>query len=567
MAERHGGAVGAGGRPWLPFALIVVASLLAHIWCLGSQYYLDDPTAIRDNEAIREGDIFKGVLLLWTQLGYFIQYKLFALSPVGVHAVNWLLHTAVACVLFAFGRDFTRGKTSETVPLFGAVLFAVHPLASEIPNYARCQDLAWVTLFSLLACWSMLLFLQRGGWMKIVWTALAIAGATMSKGPGMFHAVMMVGAVGLASMTAEHWKHFRRRGWWLALLGVAGLVAFWAAGLVPFIRRAIELMEEPRFAGHAFTLARVFWEFAWRAVIPVALSADHHIQETLIPPGSRIWNIPDKIAILALVSMLALTVFSLFLAWRKPTRLIGVCLFLFVATMLFRFLYLIPEFMPEYRIYPGMPWFCLGAALVLAAAWRRLFRGLSPRIPAVLLIVVFALMSMKRSFQWHDLDRLMADVLRQYPAQGRAIWELHRRDAHVGDWRRIIDRQRNEWPRVFRRFLEENRRLAPARELPTGHFALADVASAALYAEALAHVEGPVPALMELRRLENHMNGLRIDQQLHWNYYHRGKANVLEQIGRPAAAYAMMRDVGLERFPKADVRRIRDKAAAADVPD
>ena len=30
--------------------------------------------------------------------------------------------------------------------------------------------------------------------------------------------------------------------------------------------------------------------------------------------------------------------------------------------MLFRVIDLIPEFMPEYRIYPGLPWFCLEAA-------------------------------------------------------------------------------------------------------------------------------------------------------------------------------------------------------------
>ena len=562
MAQRNGSETNVETRPWLPFALIIAASALAHIWCLGSQYYLDDPVAIRDNEAIREADIFTGVTLVWTRLSYFIQYKLFALSPVGVHAVNWLLHTAVACVLFAFGRDFTRGSTSENVPLFGALLFAVHPLASEIPNYARCQDLAWVTLFSLLAAWSMLLFLQHGGWRKIVWTVLAIAGATMSKGPGMFHAMMMVGAVGLAAMTPGHWKHFRRRGWWLALLGVAAVVTFWAAGLWPFIRRSIELMEEPRFTGHAFTLARVFWEFSWRAVIPVYLSADHHIQETLIPPGSRVWNIPDKIAILAAVSMLALTAFSLFLWWRKNTRLIGVCLFLFVATILFRVLYLIPEFMPEYRIYPGMPWFCLGVALVMASVWQRFFRGISPRAPAVLLILVFALMSMKRSFLWHDLDRLMADVLRQYPAQGRAIWELHKRDAHKGDWRKIIDRQRTEWPRVFKRFMEENRLLAPERELPSGHFALADVGCAGVYAEALAHVDGPVPALAELRRLENHMKVNRIDQDIHWYFFNLSKMRVLEKAGRHQEALDLIHAFGEGRFAKSDVRRLKLKAAA-----
>jgi len=567
------------GRAWLPFVLIIAASALAHIWCLGSQFFLDDPTQIRDNEAIREGDIFRGIALFWTRLGYFVQYKLFGLTPVGVHAVNWLLHTAVACVLFGFGRDFirgsilaelglgvpgggiSRGRRPEGIALFGAVLFAVHPLASEIPNYARAQDLAWVTLFSLLASWALMSFLQSGGWLKIFWTVLGIAGATMSKGPGLFHALMMTGTVGLAFMTAEHWRQFRRRGWWLALLVVAGVVVIWAAGLLPFIRRAIGLMEEPRFAGHAYTLARVFWEFAWRAVIPVSLSADHHIAETLMPPGAKFWNIPDTGAMWAAAAMLALTGFSIWLGWRKNTRLVGVCLFLFIATMLFRVLYLIPEFMPEYRIYPGMPWFCLGAALVLAAAWPRLFRGISPRIPALLLIVVFALMSAKRSFQWHDLDRLMADVLRQYPAQGRAIWELHRRDAHLGDWQKIIDRQRAEWPLVFQQFIEENRRLAPARELPTGHFALADVACAALYAEALSHVEGTAPALTELRRLEAYMHGLRIDQDLHWNYFYRSKMKVLEQAGRPEAALDLIHELGEERFPKADVRRIKKKVA------
>ena len=554
-------------HPWLPFVLIIAASALAHIWCLGSQFFLDDPSQIRDNEAIREGIFWQSFAVLWTNLGYVIQYKLFGLSPVGVHAVNWLLHTAVACVLFGFGRDFIRGRAPEGVALFGAVLFVVHPLASEIPNYARTQDLAWVTLFSLLASWSLLLFLQRGGWPRLVWTLLGIAGATMSKGPGLFHALMMTAAVGLAFMTPEHWRLVRRRIWWLVGVAVAGMVVLWLGGLLPYLWRATSLWEQPRFIGHAYTLTRVFWEFAWRAVVPIALSADHHIAETLVPRGAKYWNIPDTGAMWAAAAMLALTGFSIWLAWRKSTRMVGVCLFLFTATMLFRVLYLIPEFMPEYRIYPGMPWFCLGAAIVLGAAWPRLFHGISPRVPAVLLIMVFALMSMKRSFLWHDLDRLMADVLRQYPAQARAIWELHERDAHRGDWQKIIDRQRKEWRPLFQRFMAENRRLAPARELPTGHFALADVACAGLYAEALSHVEGTAPALTELRRLENHMNGLRIDQDLHWNYFYRSKVQVLEHAGRPEAALALIQEIGEKRFAKADVRRIKQKAASAQLAE
>ena len=316
---------------------------------------------------------------------------------------------------------------------------------------------------------------------------------------------------------------------------LAGIGGLWLTGVLGGWFLATDRWDEPRFIGHAYTLARVFWEFAWRAVIPVALSADHHITESLVPPGAGWLNIPDKGAMWAAAGMLVLTVVAVVLAWRRPTRLFGVCLFLFVATMLFRVMYLIPEFMPEYRIYPGMPWFCLGAALVAGAAWKSLAGGFSPRVPAVLLVLLLAGMSARRSFLWHDLDLLTADILRQYPAQARAIWELHKRDIERGQWQKVIDRQEKVWPPLFQRFLAENRRLAPKRELPTGHFALADVACAGRYALALAHVRGPAAGMAELRRLEAYMRQLRMDPKehaIHWNYFYQSKLQVLEYGGQ-----------------------------------
>ena len=549
-------------RPWLPFLWIIAASALAHLWCLGSQFYMDDMTGIRDSETIRDGVFWRSFPNIWTVLGYVIQYKLFGMSPVAFHAVNWLLHTAAACVLFGFGRDFLRGRAPAGVALFGALLFAVHPLASEIPNYARTQDLAWVTLFSLGASWALLLFLRDGGWRKLLWTALCVIGATMSKGPGLFHALMMTGAVGLAFMTPAHWSLLRRRAWWVAGGVLLGVAALWMSGFLPNLLASTRLWGEPRFIGHAYTLARVFWEFAWRGVLPVALCSDHHIAESLVPPGSGWLGIPDKAAMWAAAGMLALTAFSLFLAWRKPTRLFGVSLFLFTATMLFRVTYLIPEFMPEYRIYPGMPWFCLGAAILLGALWKRIPGGGSPNIVAALILLPCIVLSAKRSFVWHDLDRLCADVLKQYPAQARAVWELHDRDVHAGDWQKVIDRQRDVWPRVFTKFMEENKRLAPKRELPSGHFALADVACRGRYALALAHVNGPAAGLMEIRRLEAYMKQLRMDpmeHKIHWGYFNQSKLLVLEQAGNYQAALDLIQEVGRDRFSRTDIDRIQRK--------
>ena len=552
-------------RQWLPWVWIIVASALAHGWCLGSQFYMDDLLSIVNNDDLRAGIFWRFTPLCWTNLGYVVQYRLFGMSAAGFHAVNWLLHTAVACVVFGFGRDFLRGRWPVGVVLLGAVLFAAHPLASEIPNYARTQDLAWVTLFSLLASWALLRFLRDGGWRKLCWMMLAIGGATLSKGPGLFHALMMAGAIGLAFMTPAHWSMLRRRGWWLAGVILLGVAALWISGIIPNLLRATRHWGEPRFIGHAYTLGRVFWEFAWRSVVPVALCSDHHIAETLVPAGARWWNIPDTGAIWAAAAMLSLTGFSVLLAWRQTTRLLGVCLFLYVATILFRVLYLPGEFMPEYRIYPGLPWFCLGAAILLDAGWRALPGGLSPGVPAVLLVLVFAGLSARRSFLWHDLDRLMADSLRQYPTQGRAVWELQDRDLDAGDWQKVIDRQRQLWPQVIDAFIAENRRLAPRRELPSGNFALADVACAGRYAIALAHVAGPAAGLAEIRRLEFYMRRLRMDpmeHRLHWSYFFQCKVLVLEQAGNYQAACDLIEREKPGPLAKADVARIQGKLAA-----
>jgi hypothetical protein len=551
-------------RPWLPFLAIIAASALAHLLCLGSQFYMDDIPAIRDNELVRDGRFWKSALNTWTTFGYWIQYKLFGFSPVAFHAVNWLLHTALACVLFGFGRDFLRGRAPEGVALFAALLFAVHPLASEIPNYARTQDLAWVTLFSLSASWLLLRFLLDGGWKKLLGAALCIIGATLSKGPGLFHALMMTCAVALACMTPEHRRLLRKNIGWFAGAVIAGLAALWLAGVLPRWLGYTDNWQQPRFIGQAYTLARVFWEFAWRAVVPVSLSSDHHIAESLVPAGSGWFGIPDGTAMFAAAAMLALTAFSLFLAWRKTTRAFGVCLFLFIATILFRVMYLVPEFMPEYRIYPGMPWFCLGAAIVLGALWNRIPGGGSPKLVAALILLPCIVLSAKRSFVWHDLDRLTTDVLRQYPAQARAIWEMHDHDMENKDWQKIIHRQQTQWPPVFESFITQTKHLQPARDLNSGHFALADISCRGRFAIALAHVQGPSAGISEIRRTEAHMRGLGItpaNNRIIWGYYHHARATVMELAGDYPQALESLRFEGCFKTTQADIDRVEQKLA------
>lgn len=582
MQEMDTAGIGGEKRAWWPFSWIVVASAAAHLWCLGSQFYMDDIPAIVQNETLRNGEFWEPKTLVWTNLWFFLQSQAFGFSSVGFHVLNWLLHTAVACVLFALGKDLLRGRWSVSVALFGALLFAVHPLGSEIPNYVRTQDLAWVTLFSLLAAWAMLRYLRESGWKlvkgndgqipvfqkthrwwKLVWCTLAVAGATFSKGPGFLHAVMAVAMVVLAFFPKGG-----KRAWpWIAGLTTFGLLVIWGTGIFGNALDGLARWQEPRFIGHGYTVTRVFWEFAWRGVVPIALSSDHQIAETLVPQGGSFLNVPDRVAIFSAWGMLALGVLGMVLACREKTRVPGVCLALFVGTMAFRVFYLIPEFMPEYRIYPGLPWFCLGAAVVLAAGWKWMFSHVSPRPVVVILLAVLAVLSAKRSFLWHDLDRLMADVLKQYPAQARAIWELQDRDLAAGKWEAVIDRQERVFPEVQRRFVAELGALAPARELPTGHFTLAEVACMGRYARAVAHVKGPAEGLRIMGQVEYYLRMQKIDSKTnpnHWNHFGHDKALILEMAGNYAAALKAMepRPGELQVWP-ADYVRIKKKQDGA----
>ncbi len=515
---------------------------------------MDDIPQICESHIVRTGDFTGSHLSLWAFICYHWQFLAFGYSATGFHAVNWLLHTAVSCVFFPFARDLLKGRSG--IALFGALLFAVHPLGSEIPNYARAQDLAWVTLFSIGAAWCVLKFFEEGVWWHWLIFAICLLGATYSKGPGLLHALMMSVGVGLVVSRVS----LRKKIWGIAAVIVVGTALLLLSGLASRFPNG----SDPRLYGCGLTVCRVFWEFAWRSIIPVALSSDHHIAETLIPPNTLPWAILDKGALFAAATLLCLALVSVMLAARKSTQIFGLCLMIFVGTILFRVLFLVPEFMPEYRIYPGLPWFCLGAAIVLARIWRYL-TPLSPRIPAVILIGLFAFLSAKRSFLWHDLNDLMADVLRQYPTQARAVWELDDHDATAGKWQAILDRQRQVWPDVARRFLAENKRLAPARELPSGLFALAEVACAGHAAVALAHLQGPAVALRELARQEFYMHQLGLDpvaHRIHWDYFHYAKALVLEIAGKDQAALDLMRDSVAGTQKQVDLERLEKKVSA-----
>ncbi len=527
-----------------PVVWIVLASAFAHLWCLNSVFFLDDIPHIRDNAYLHEGDWWRvPVFLRWTYFSYWIQTKLWGFSTVGFHCVNWGLHTAVACALYGFAKQALRDESGAAVPLIGALLFVVHPLGSEIPNYARTQDIAWVTLFSILGVWSLVRISREFSWSGLFFLGLMLAGASLSKGPGFFHAVMMIGGCAIVYLP---WRRLlvrvTKKKW--VVFGVFLVILLGWMGTGGMEWYGMRHWGSQELYWHGVTLCRVFWRFVALFFYPTGFSADHFIAGTIS------WD--DPAAIPSVIGLGCWVIVAGGLIVFRKTRFLGMCLMLFSGAIVLRMLFLINEFMPEYRIYPGLPWLALAVGWMINGGLQKLRTPAWQRGASVVLtvgVVVIAGLSMRRAFVWHDLEDLSQEVLHQYPAKGRALWMLQRADIEKGNWQAVLDRH-VEFEQVERAFFEESQKGVPGRELSGGHLMLAQFACLGYYAEALAATGKGQMAEQVIDALLKAVDGPGIPQANQKNLkllVQRAQARVLERGGKLLAALQI-----LERLPKRD---------------
>src|SRR5207247_3214952 len=90
------------------------------------------------------------------------------LNPWVFHGANVLVHALAACVVFLLLR---RLEMPDVAALFGAALFAVHPVQVEPVGWTSGLKDVLCGLFSLIALWQYVEYVQRGKWHY--WIAMA----------------------------------------------------------------------------------------------------------------------------------------------------------------------------------------------------------------------------------------------------------------------------------------------------------------------------------------------------------------------------------------------------------
>lgn len=415
--------------PWIRYVVIVLLGVIAHVFVLQADFYLDDGMHIVGNPVVEGGTWWEKT---WRWIPYFLWagvFKIFGAAAPAFHALTFVTHLTIACLIYPLGRQLLittkalpQEMDRELAPWIGALIFVCHPITSEPVHYARCLMIDLVTLFTLLTVWRALVFTQAPNWKNAALLAIVMILGVSSKQPGIGHvslsAAIVVGAFGSwrqwkSQIDLKNWKH-------AAALGGAAICLLLI--LSKWVERGVQAISHPQLWDHALTQSRVFWEYVQRIVLPVNLSTDHYIAWTAS------WR--DPAAIISSLALAGVVGIAVWLLKTRRWRLAGVLLCLALAQVLIRFGYVIGELMVEYRLYPAMPWIALGAGCGLVILMRK--QRLAGIVATTVILFGFTTLTIQRSQLWTDASLIAADAVEQYPLNLRA-WGSMQYDAAMGN--------------------------------------------------------------------------------------------------------------------------------------
>jgi tetratricopeptide (TPR) repeat protein len=178
-------------------AILAVVSFLLYANTLMNDFVMDDVMVLKDNRIVLKG--FDGVMELFQtphMYGYLtipndlyrpfslvmfaIEYELFELSPTGYHLFNILWFAGAVVMFFLFlDKFFDRKKT--LIAFIGALIFAVHPIHTEVVANIKSRDEIMSFFFAFLAMNLFINYMKKGSMLQLVLGSVAMFLSFISK--------------------------------------------------------------------------------------------------------------------------------------------------------------------------------------------------------------------------------------------------------------------------------------------------------------------------------------------------------------------------------------------------
>lgn len=419
--------------------LLVIVVLLVYATTLQNGFVLDDIAFISQNKFVQQGLKASPQIFLTPSLSGFVdrhvvdtavndiyrpltltvfagEHQLFGDSAAWYHLVNLLLFAA--CVLVFYRLLMVFFARSDLLPFIAAMIFAVHPVHTEVVANIKSTDEMLCFLFAFLALLQFVGYATSGSTAKLLLAAFCYFLSLLSKET----AVTLVVIVPLMAMVAA--RENKRRIWIATAIGWVMAAAFvalryhvlvthdaWHPGMIGFLENP--LVEAPGVAARYATPLLIAGKYLLLLLCPWPLCSDYTYASIPFVGFDSVWV---WVVIVAYTAMSLIALYRL-RADKRDVYGGGIIFFIVTLSLFSNLIFLIGAIMADRFLFFPSAGFCLvaGAFVVHFLRYR------VTRVAFAALLIIFASMTVVRSGQWKDNYTLFSSGVETQPQNAR-LW-------------------------------------------------------------------------------------------------------------------------------------------------
>jgi len=417
--------------------VLLLAPILLYIDSVNFGFVLDDKIVIEENRFVQQGIAGFGKMLTTESLAGYIgehpnlvagsryrplsmltfalEHELYGSRPGMSHLINVLLYALTILVLFRFFAasvpEDERQSWYFRLPFLAALLFALHPLHSEVVANIKGRDEILALLFALATLLLTYRYIETARLRWLGLSGLVFLLALLAKE----NAITFLAVVPLSAFV---FTSARPRTLAIAMAPLAGstlvflLMRYQAVGFLGLGDDAQldQLMNNPFLdASTGEKYGTIF--YTWGLYLKL-LFFPHPLTHDYYPYQIPLVQLTDPRAIVSLIVYLAMTAYALRTLRRGNLAAWSVLYFLATFSIVSNLFFPIGTFMNERFMYVPSVGFCLLLAWTLSRAlprWMGARSSLSRWIPSTVAAVFalgFSLQTLARVPDWRDDDSL-----------------------------------------------------------------------------------------------------------------------------------------------------------------
>lgn len=416
--------------PWILalFACLIYANTFPN------QYALDDTLVLYDNHYVNQGlagiptilttDMFDsyfkdmgveqvlsgGRYRPLAQVTFAIENQFFGLNPMVSHIINVLLFGLLVAIMFSvLLRAF---KMNADVVLIATLLFAVHPVHTEVVANIKSRDEIFSLLFILLGFQYAFRYVDTGKKLNLLWMGIVLFLAFLSKEYSYGLIVLLPLAI---TIFRNPYPKGRLTPTILVFLGVAVVYSMMRYSFVGF-----EVIEQDDVLNNPYLHATpdealatkifVLSKYILLLLFPHPLTSDYSY------PQIAYLSFSSPLVWLSFITYAAITIAGFYLAYKKHFLGFAIMLYLMFFFPVSNLLLDIGATMGERLIFHASLGFCLVAAYFLEQLYRKYSLNKAVIIAPLLMIALAAsAKTITRNMDWYDTDSLFLRDVQTVP--------------------------------------------------------------------------------------------------------------------------------------------------------